>query len=178
MAGIGFVPEERNGHAAVPSMSLADNALLTNHALNDTVRGGLVDLGKMRDIAAAIARAFDVRLPGPNPLASALSGGNLQKFVVGREIIKAPRLLIVSQPTWGVDVGAAVAIREAMLDLARNGSAVIMISQDLEEIFAISHRIAVLHDGTLSAAMPAAGLTADKVGLLMGGSDQAAGAIA
>jgi len=87
-------------------------------------------------------------------------------------------LLIVSQPTWGVDVGAAVAIREAMLDLARNGSAVIMISQDLEEIFAISHRIAVLHDGTLSAAMPAAGLTADKVGLLMGGSDQAAGAIA
>jgi len=178
MAGIGFVPEERNGHAAVPSMSLADNALLTSHALNDTVRGGLVDLGKMRDKAAAIARAFDVRLPGPNPLASALSGGNLQKFVVGREIIKAPRLLIVSQPTWGVDVGAAVAIREAMLDLARNGSAVIMISQDLEEIFAISHRIAVLHDGTLSAAMPAAGLTADKVGLLMGGSDQAAGAIA
>jgi ABC-type uncharacterized transport system ATPase subunit len=176
VAGMGFVPEERNGHAAVPSMSLADNALLTNHSLDGAVRSGLVDLAGMRDRAAAIAAAFDVRLPGPNPLASALSGGNLQKFVVGREIIKAPRVLIVSQPTWGVDIGAAVFIREAMLDLAKNGSAVVVISQDLEEIFAISHKVAVLHDGTLSAATPASRLTAEKVGLLMGGSTQTSGA--
>ena len=94
----------------------------------------------------------------------------MQKFVVGREIIKVPRVLIVSQPTWGVDVGAAVFIRKAMLDLAAKGSAVVMISQDLEEIFAISHRIAVLHDGILSDAEPAGTLTAEKVGLLMGGS--------
>ena len=79
-------------------------------------------------------------------------------------------MLIVSQPTWGVDVGAAVFIRKAMLDLAAKGSAVVMISQDLEEIFAISHRIAVLHDGILSDAEPAGNLTAEKVGLLMGGS--------
>jgi len=178
IAGIGFVPEERNGHAAVPSMSLSDNALLTGHALNGTVRAGILNLGGIRDRAAAIAEAFDVRLPGVNPLASSLSGGNLQKFVVGREIIKTPRVLIVSQPTWGVDVGAAVFIRKAMLDLAKQGSAVVVISQDLEEIFAISHKVAVLHDGILSPAIPAKDLTAEKVGLLMGGSGHGDGATA
>jgi simple sugar transport system ATP-binding protein len=171
LAGMGFIPEERNGHAAVPSMSLADNALLTNHSLAGVVRGGVLDLAGMRAKAEAIATNFDVRLPEPNPLASSLSGGNLQKFVVGREIIKVPRVLIVSQPTWGVDIGAAVFIRTAMLDLVAKGSAVVMISQDLEEIFAISHRIAVLHDGVLSPAESAAKLTAERVGLLMGGSD-------
>ena len=169
VAGMGFIPEERNGHAAVPSMSLADNALLTNHSLAGVVRGGVLDLAGMRAKAAAIAADFDVRLPEPNPLASSLSGGNLQKFVVGREIIKVPRVLIVSQPTWGVDVGAAVFIRTAMQELAAKGSAVVMISQDLEEIFAIAHRIAVLHDGVLSPAVSATKLTAERVGLLMGG---------
>ena len=93
--------------------------------------------------------------------------------MVGREIIKQPKVFIVSQPTWGVDVGAALFIRRAMLELAAAGSAVIMISQDLEEIFAISHRIAVLYDGGLSAAMVATDITAESVGLLMGGSDVA-----
>jgi simple sugar transport system ATP-binding protein len=94
----------------------------------------------------------------------------LQKFVVGREIIKRPRVFIVSQPTWGVDVGAALFIRRAMLDLAAEGSAVIMISQDLEEVFAISHRIAVLYDGSLSDPVVAADVTPESIGLLMGGS--------
>ena len=170
VANMGFIPEERNGHAAVPSMSLADNALLTSHSLVELVRRGVLDLSGMKAKASAIAKDFDVRLPEVNPLASSLSGGNLQKFVVGREIIKGPKVLIVSQPTWGVDVGAAVFIRKAMLDLAAKGSAVVLISQDLEEIFAISHRIAVLHDGILSDAEPAGNLTAKKVGLLMGGS--------
>ena len=167
---MGFIPEERNGHAAVTSMNLADNALLTSHSLVELVRCGVLDLSSMKARAGAIARDFDVRLPEENPLASSLSGGNLQKFVVGREIIKVPKMLIVSQPTWGVDVGAAVFIRKAMLDLAAKGSAIIMISQDLEEIFAISHRIAVLNDGVLSDAEPVGNLTAEKVGLLMGGS--------
>ncbi|MGC6496326.1 MAG: ABC transporter ATP-binding protein [Candidatus Puniceispirillaceae bacterium] len=171
--GIGFVPEERNGHAAVTSMTLADNALLTSHSQGHLVRRGVIDGAQTVQMAAEIAAAYDVRLPGENPPASALSGGNLQKFVVGREIIKQPKVFIVSQPTWGVDVGAALFIRRAMLELAAAGSAVIMISQDLEEIFAISHRIAVLYDGGLSAAMAATDVTAESVGLLMGGSDVA-----
>ena len=113
---------------------------------------------------------FDVRRPEADPLASALSGGNLQKFVVGREIAKKPDVLIVSQPTWGVDVGAAQFIRKAMMDLAANGAAVIVISQDLEEIFAVSHKITVLHEGRLSPAYAAREMTAEAIGLLMGGS--------
>ena len=173
--GLGFVPEERNGHAAVPNMTLADNALLTSHALGSVVTRGLVDPAATRAMAAAVAADFDVRLPQENPMASALSGGNLQKFVVGREMSKRPRVFIVSQPTWGVDVGAALSIRTAILDLAAAGSAVVMISQDLEEIFAISHRVAVLYDGTLSEAMVTADVTPDRLGLLMGGADMPAG---
>ncbi len=169
-AGIGFIPEERNGHGAVPAMSLAYNNLLTSHSLAGAVKNGVINDDAMRHAAADVATAFDVRLPNENPLASALSGGNLQKFVVGREIAKSPSVLIVSQPTWGVDVGAAMFIRAAMLDLAGKGSAVVMISQDLEEVFMIAHRIAVLYDGHLSAAIDATDLTAEKVGLLMGGS--------
>ena len=168
--GIGFVPEERNGHAAVPGMSLSDNALLTAHSLGSMVERGVIKGAVTRQAAAEVAAAFDVRLPQENPMASALSGGNLQKFVVGREILRRPRVFIVSQPTWGVDVGAALFIRRAMLELAEAGSAVVMISQDLEEIFAISHRVAVLHDGAMSAPMVTADTTAETVGLLMGGS--------
>ncbi len=168
--GIGFVPEERNGHAAVTSMTLADNVLLTGHSLDNVMRRGVIERAQMMQIAGEIASEFDVRLPEDNPLASSLSGGNLQKFVVGREIIKRPRVFIVSQPTWGVDVGAALFIRRAMLELAAEGSAVIMISQDLEEIFAISHRIAVLYNGSLSEPVVAADVTPESIGLLMGGS--------
>ena len=172
VAGIGFVPEERNGHAAVPSMTLSDNSLLTAHSLEGAQNKGVINGAAMRARAAAIAAAFDVRLPGVNPLASSLSGGNLQKFVVGREIEKVPRVLIISQPTWGVDIGAAMFIRKAMLELAAKGSAVIMISQDLEEVFMVSHRVSVLYDGGLSDGVPVKSLTAEKVGLLMGGSAQ------
>ena len=175
-AGVGVVPEERNGHAAVPSMRLSDNALLTHHSLGQTVRHGVIDHTATKAIAAQIIQAFDVRVPNDDPMAAALSGGNLQKFVVGREILKSPRLLVVAQPTWGVDVGAAVSIRTAMLDLAANGSAVIMISQDLEEVFAIADKIAVLHDGRLSDVMPADQVTAEQIGLLMGGDDARRGA--
>jgi simple sugar transport system ATP-binding protein len=175
-AGVGVVPEERNGHAAVPSMQLSENALLTHHSLGQTVRHGLIDNTATKAIAVQIIQAFDVRVPNDDPMAAALSGGNLQKFVVGREILKSPRLLVVAQPTWGVDVGAAVSIRTAMLDLAAKGSAVIMISQDLEEVFAIADKIAVLHDGCLSDVMPADQVTAQQIGLLMGGDDARRGA--
>ena len=166
--GLGVVPEERNGHAAISTMRLSENALLTNHSLGTTVRHGLVDKTSTKLIAADVIETFDVRVPTNDPMASSLSGGNLQKFVVGREIIKSPRLLVVAQPTWGVDVGAAVSIRKSILDLATRGSAVIMISQDLEEVFAIAHKIAVLHSGLLSEVMPASKVTAEQIGVLMG----------
>ena len=172
------MPEERNGHASIPSMSLSDNALLTNHSLGKTVQHGVIDGAAAKVIAAEVIRRFDVRVPSDDPMAASLSGGNLQKFVVGREIIKLPRLLVVAQPTWGVDVGAAVSIRKSMLELAARGSAVIMISQDLEEVFEIAHKIAVLHDGGLSDVMPASNVTAERLGILMGGAAVLEGASA
>ena len=88
-----------------------------------------------------------------DPEAGSLSGGNLQKFVVGREMLREPKVLVVSQPTWGVDAGASATIRQALIDLSRRGAAVLVISQDLDEIFEIADRIAVIHDGRLSAAL-------------------------
>ncbi len=118
----------------------------------------------------AVTQAFDVRKGSRDPEARALSGGNLQKFVVGREVLRRPALLVVAQPTWGVDAGATGLIRQALVDLAKDGTAVLVISQDLDELFEIADRIAVIFHGRLSAAQPVRGLTREAVGLLMGGA--------
>ena len=115
---------------------------------------------------------FDVRKGKPDPEARALSGGNLQKFVVGRELDRKPGVLVINQPTWGVDAGAAATIRQAIIDLSREGSAVLVISQDLDEIFEIADRIAVISRGQLSEAYPAGDLTAEQIGLLMAGAHE------
>ena len=103
-----------------------------------------------------------------------LSGGNLQKFVVGREIIREPKLLVVDQPTWGVDAGAARLIRQALVDLAARGAAVLVVSQDLDELFEIADRLAVIHDGRLSEPRPTGAWTRDAIGLEMMGVAHAA----
>ncbi|TXN49490.1 ABC transporter ATP-binding protein [Methylobacterium sp. WL30] len=168
--GAAFVPEERNGHAAAPGMSLSENAVLSRHATAPLARFGLLRRGAARTLAAAVIAAFDVRKAGPDPAAGTLSGGNLQKFVVGREIQAEPGVLVVNQPTWGVDASAAARIRQALIDLAARGAALLVISQDLDELFEIASRIAVLHAGTLSEPVPAGETTREAVGLLMGGS--------
>jgi simple sugar transport system ATP-binding protein len=117
-----------------------------------------------------VIKDFDVRTPGPANAARSLSGGNLQKFVIGREILQAPDVLVVNQPTWGVDASAAAAIRQALLDLAAKGAAVICISQDLDELMEISDRFAALNEGRLSAPRPAQGLTVEEIGLMLGGA--------
>ncbi|MFO0293744.1 MAG: ABC transporter ATP-binding protein [Rhodospirillales bacterium] len=172
--GAAFVPEERLGHGAAPSMRLTENALLSGHATNGFVRHGLVDRARLRGFVDGVVRAFDVRKGPADPEARALSGGNLQKFVVGREIARRPGLLVVAQPSWGVDAGAAAAIRQALMDLARSGSAVLAISQDLDELLEISDRLCVMFMGRLSAPMPTALATREALGLLMGGEGLAA----
>jgi simple sugar transport system ATP-binding protein len=116
-----------------------------------------------------------VRKGKPDPEARALSGGNLQKFVVGRELDRRPGVLVINQPTWGVDAGAAATVRQAIVDLARQGSAVLVISQDLDEIFEIADRIAVISRGELSEAYPSSELTSEKIGLLMAGAHELKG---
>jgi ABC-type uncharacterized transport system ATPase subunit len=120
--GLLCAPEERLGHAAAPDMSLTENAVLTGRTRRGLDRSGFVGWGRARAFAEEIIERFDVRTPGPGVAARALSGGNLQKYVIGREILQAPEVLVVNQPTWGVDASAAAAIRQALLDLAQNGA--------------------------------------------------------
>ena len=169
--GAAFVPEERLGHSAVPGFGLSENVLLTRHAANDhLVRTGFVSGGRVRALADRISTRFDVRFSRRDQEAGALSGGNLQKFVVGRELDRNPRVLVINQPTWGVDAGAAALIRQALVDRARDGAAVLVISQDLDEIFEIADRIAVISRGALSDSYPAHTIDRERIGMLMAGA--------
>jgi simple sugar transport system ATP-binding protein len=172
--GAAFVPEERLGHGAAPRMKLSENLLLSRHATDARAYLGAAGLIKTGAIAAAaqrIIQIMDVRKSAVDPEAASLSGGNLQKFIVGRELDRQPAVMVVNQPTWGVDAGAAARIRQALIELARNGSAVLVISQDLDELFEISDAIAVMHNGVLSKPIPRAEATFEKIGLLMGGAE-------
>jgi ABC-type uncharacterized transport system ATPase subunit len=168
--GAAFVPEERLGHGTAPRMKLSDNALLTGHASGSMVKRGFIDHAATLALVDSTTKAFDVRKAKRDPEAVSLSGGNLQKFVVGREILREPGVLVVAQPTWGVDAGAAATIRQALIDLAARGTAVLVISQDLDELEEIADRIAVIFHGRLSEAIDAAAATRESLGLLMGGS--------
>ncbi len=168
--GLLAAPEERLGHSAAPDMSLTENAALTGTVREGLSKNGFLDWGKARNFAESIIQGFDVRTPGPDNAARSLSGGNLQKFVIGREVLQRPDVLVVNQPTWGVDASAAAAIRQSLLDLAAKGAAIICISQDLDELMEISDRFAALNEGRLTEPRPAKGLTVDEIGLMMGGA--------
>lgn len=167
--GLAYVPEERLGRGAVPSHSLTQNALLTAY-VRDMVRGGMVNGSKAREFAGSVVDRYSVKTNGIAAQAGSLSGGNLQKFILGRELSLEPRVLIAAQPTWGVDVGAASFVRQKIVDLSRNGAGVLIISEELEELLEICDRIHVLSDGRLSAAIPRSEATREKLGLNMGGS--------
>ncbi|MDO6799609.1 ABC transporter ATP-binding protein [Shimia thalassica] len=168
--GILAAPEERLGHAAAPDMSLTENALLTGAIRQKLTKNNFVNWSETISFAEKIISAFDVRTPGPASAARSLSGGNLQKFVIGREVLQDPEVLVVNQPTWGVDAAAAASIRQSLLDLAANGAALVVISQDLDELMEISDHFGVLNEGRLSEIRPAVGLTVDEIGLMMGGA--------
>ena len=171
--GAAFVPEERLGHSAVPDMELSDNLLLTRHASDSyLVRGGFIDNSGTVSVTERVTSRFDVRINKVNPQAGDLSGGNLQKFVVGRELDREPSVLVINQPTWGVDAGAAALIRQALSDMANSGAAVLLISQDLDEIFELADRISVICRGKLSGAYLANDIDRKKVGLLMAGVEE------
>ena len=166
--GLAFVPEDRLGRGAVSSMTLADNALLTGHG-RGLVRHGFVEHREVESFARTIIARFGVKCAGTAAAAASLSGGNLQKFIVGREMSLASRVLVVAQPTWGVDVAAAAYLRQSLIDLSRTGVAVLVVSEELDELLEICDRIAVLYRGTLSASEPRTAVDVEKIGLLMAG---------
>jgi simple sugar transport system ATP-binding protein len=166
--GLAFVPAERLGHGAVPELSLADNALLTafQHGL---VRHGLIERSKVQALAEAIIQRFAVKTPDTQAAARSLSGGNLQKFILGREILQQPKLLVAAHPTWGVDIGAAAIIHRALIALRDAGAAILVISEDLDELFQISDRLGALCGGRLSALHATADTRLSDVGGWMAG---------
>jgi simple sugar transport system ATP-binding protein len=167
--GLSFIPEERLGRGAVGELSLAENALLTCYQ-NGLVQAGLIRFGAVRRYARAVFERFRVVAAGIDAPARSLSGGNMQKFIIGREVESRPRVLLAAHPTWGVDVGAALSIRQALMDLTATGTGILVVSEDLSELFEISDRIAVLSHGRLSAPRRTAETSMEEVGLLMGGA--------
>jgi general nucleoside transport system ATP-binding protein len=166
-AGMHFVPEERLGRGAVPSLTLAQNTLLTRTAA--VSRWGLLRLSRVVRLASELIEKFRVKAKGPEAPAKSLSGGNLQKFIMGREIDAAPRLLVVSQPTWGVDVGAAADIRKELLRLRDGGAGVLVVSEELDELVEIADRMVVIARGRLSPSIPTPQVTTEQIGTWMSG---------
>ncbi len=169
MLGMASVPEKRLGHGATPDMNLVDNAFLTAYKRLGLTKNKLINYTKTKKFAEGIIKDFSVKTPSVNVLAASLSGGNLQKFIIGRELNQKPDLLIVAQPTWGVDAGAAQTIREALREMASKGAGVLVISQDLDELMEISDRIGAICGGVLSPFYPVDEINIEKMGLLMAG---------
>jgi general nucleoside transport system ATP-binding protein len=165
--GLHFVPEERLGRGAVPTLSLAANTLLTR--TEAVSASGWVRTAEVTKLAQALIRRFNVKAGGPDAAAKSLSGGNLQKFIVGREIDVNPKLLIVSQPTWGVDVGAAAQIRGELLALRDKGCALLVVSEELDELFEICDRLVVIAQGKVSPSVKTSEATTLMIGEWMSG---------
>ncbi|MDX3907202.1 MAG: ABC transporter ATP-binding protein [Pigmentiphaga sp.] len=166
--GLRAIPEERLGRGCVPDMGLDDNFLLTM-APAEAAHGGWLRKGRMTAAAARVLARYGVRAASPRAPSRSLSGGNLQKFMVGRELEGRPRVLIAAQPTWGVDVGAAARIHRALAGLRDAGGAVLVISEDLDELLGLCDRVAVMAGGRLSPPVARAELRADMLGRWMEG---------
>jgi simple sugar transport system ATP-binding protein len=147
-------------------MNLAHNALLTG-ARSGMVRNGFISMAAARAFARETIAAFKVKCGSELSPADSLSGGNLQKFIVGREVRLDPKVMVVAQPTWGVDVGAAQLIHQALIELRDRGVAVLVVSEELDELFTLCDRIAVIAQGSLSAPQATTSLTVEQVGVLM-----------
>ncbi|MFT5111951.1 MAG: ABC-type uncharacterized transport system ATPase subunit [Parasphingorhabdus sp.] len=169
--GFSFIPEERLGRGAVPSMSLAKNSLLTAYE-KGLLKGEYIQKERVADFTNRCIEDFDIRCNGIGATANSLSGGNLQKFIVGRELMLKPKLLFASQPTWGVDIGAAMAIRQRFLDMRDEGVAILVISEELEELFEICDRLYVIRGGQLSPSLKAGEVTPDDIGEYMIGAEK------
>jgi simple sugar transport system ATP-binding protein len=165
--GLLTAPEERLGHAAAPEMNLIENCLITAKKGQGLFNSGWIDLSKAAKYAEDIINKFDVRTDSAKNSAKNLSGGNLQKFLIGRELNQNPEVLVVNQPTWGVDASAAQFIRQSLLDLISKGNAVIVISQDLDELLEISDRFTALVNGSISKPQLTHTLSVSEIGLML-----------
>ena len=168
--GIGLIPEDRQRQALMMTSPLWENRILGHQRGKPVMRGFVIDKKATFESTRTIMQEFDVRAPGPDTLAAALSGGNQQKFIVGREMSKAPALLVASHPTRGVDVGAQGAIWDVLRKAREKGMAIVLISADLEELIGMSDRLLVMLRGTITAELDPAKTTPEQLGSAMTGA--------
>jgi general nucleoside transport system ATP-binding protein len=166
--GLGYIPEDRLGKGAVPGMNLMYNYLLTAYRKN-LVINGLIQFKKTAQLAKECIEIFNVKCRNAYDQIGSLSGGNVQKFITGREIVQNPKLLVAAQPTWGLDVNAANTIRQAMIDLRNKGTAVMVISEELDELFEICDRLMVIAQGHLSPPLNVRDTSKEEIGIWMSG---------
>jgi simple sugar transport system ATP-binding protein len=167
-AGIGRIPEDRHHEGIVGALSIAENLAL------ETLRGGFLDFATMRARAETAIRDYDVRCPGPDAPIRLLSGGNIQKVILARVLERAPRVVLANQPTRGLDVGATAEVHRRLLEARERGVAIVLISEDLDELLALSDRIAVIAHGRLSPALAVGSVSRERLGLMMAGHLEAA----
>ena len=166
--GIGYIPADRRGVGALTESSLADNAVLGAQT-GFTRALGLINRRAITRYANELIARFDVRTSGPELHAGKLSGGNLQKLILGREVSRNPKLLVVEQPTRGLDVGAVEAVWQGLLEARNRGCAIVMISAELEEILNLSDRVAVMYGGQIADVLARDDATPERLSLLMSG---------
>jgi simple sugar transport system ATP-binding protein len=170
-AGIAHVPEDRLHTGLAAGLPIASNAVLTSYRSPAVTRGPFLRLGAIRDRALELIRRYDVKAPGPATPVRQLSGGNLQKVVLGREFSSRPRVLVVAAPTRGLDVGAIETVHAYLRDAAADGVGVLLVSEDLDEILALADRVAVMYEGQIVGVLDAEGADVAEIGLLMAGGD-------
>jgi simple sugar transport system ATP-binding protein len=171
-AGVGHVPEDRVGVGLVGDMTVADNLALKGYRGAELARGPVLDGGAIRAFSERMIEAFNIATPGPETQVKFLSGGNLQKTILARELTACGGLLVAVHPTRGLDVGATEAVRRLLLEERDQGTAVLLISEDLDELLAVSDRIAVIFEGRIVDQFPVEEADVSTIGLLMGGSDR------
>jgi simple sugar transport system ATP-binding protein len=174
-AGVARIPEDRHAVGVVGELPLWENAVLERYASPAFARGGVIRRTAARAFAQELLERFDVRGAGIDGSTQALSGGNMQKLILGRELSGGtPKLIVANQPTWGLDIGAVAYVHQQLLDACAAGGAVLLISEDLDEIFAVADQVAVIHQGCIGEARPVARWTLAEIGLAMSGARHAA----
>ncbi|RJP48058.1 MAG: ABC transporter ATP-binding protein [Anaerolineaceae bacterium] len=166
---LSYIPEERMRDGMIKDFSVAENMILREHHKPPFSRSGFLNLKEISSHTDRMIARFQVKTPSQETLAKNLSGGNIQKVVLAREISRNPRVIIAAQPTRGLDIGATEYVREQLIEQRKRGAAVLLISEDLDEILALSDRIAVIYEGQIMDILPRQNATPEKLGLLMAG---------
>ncbi|HEY58218.1 MAG TPA: ABC transporter ATP-binding protein [Anaerolineae bacterium] len=174
--GLSYIPEERMRDGVIQDFTVAENLILRDHARPPFARRGFLDLRAIAQHGERLIHDFRIKTPSLRTLVKSLSGGNIQKIVLARELARQPRVIVAAQPTRGLDIGATEYVREQLLEQRRQGVAVLLISEDLDEILALSDRIAVMYEGRVMDVLPNENVSPERLGLLMAGVAPAASA--